>query len=152
MDVVMLETLILGVVPGVAAAILWSPILLSSRIRSLFTRLPPGQSTIGSYLLVAIGLSVPFVIGTGVVLMTTSTAAAALSNALLNLAFALTIVYVVSLPLAAGVGLPRLGRDWDPTDYGAGTWLLLVVATVWYTGVFSVPLAFAAVVFALPTG
>jgi hypothetical protein len=148
----MLDTLALVVGPGVVAAVLWSPILLSGRLRSLFDRIPPRRSMGASYLLVAVGLSLPFVIGTGTVLATASTEGAALSNALLNVAFGLTIAYAVGLPVVACVGLPRVGLDWDPTSYGFGTWLLLVVAALWYTAVFVVPLALFAFILALPTG
>ena len=147
----MLETLTLVVSPGLVGAVLWSPILLVGRLRSLFSRLPPRGSTAGSYLLVAVGLSLPFVIGTGVVLATRSTEGAAFSNTLLGMVFGLAIAYVIALPLIAGVGLPRLGLDWDPTDYGVGTWLLLVGAALWYATVFVVPLALFAIVLALPT-
>ena len=148
----MFDTLALVFGPGITAAVLWSPILLSSRLRSLFDRLPPARSTIVSYLLVAIGLSIPFVIGTGVVFSTTSTEGAALSNALLNMVVVLTIAYVIVLPLTAVVGLPRINLDWDPTNYGLGTWLLLVGMVLWYATVFALPLAFFAFILALPTG
>ena len=148
----MFDTLSLVFGPGLVAAVLWSPILLSSRIRSLFNRLPPARSTIASYLLVAIALSIPFGIGTGIIFTTTSTQGAALSNALLDMAFVLTIAYVGVLPLTSVIGLPRVGIDWDPTNYGLGTWLLLVGAALWYSAVFVVPLAFFAFVLALPTG
>ena len=148
----MFDTLALVFGPGLVAAVLWSPILLSSRVRSLFDRLPPARSTIASYLLVAIGLSIPFVIGTGIVFTTTSTEGAALSNALLNMAFVLTIAYMGVLPLTSVVGLPRIGLDWDPTNYGLSTWLLLVCVVLWYAAVFVIPLAFFAFILALPTG
>ena len=148
----MFDTLALVVGPGIVAAVLWSPILLSSRIRSLFDRLPPVRSTIASYFLVAIALSIPFVIGTGIVFTTTSTEGAALSNALLNMTFVLTIAYVGMLPLTSVVGLPRIGIDWDPTNYGLGTWLLLVSVVLWYAAVFVIPLVFFAIILALPTG
>jgi len=148
----MFDTLALVFGPGIVAAVLWSPILLSSRIRSLFDRLPPARSTIASYLLVAIALSIPFVIGTGIVFTTTSTEGAALSNALLNMTFLLTLAYVGVLPPTSIVGLPRFGLDWDPTNYGLGTWVLLVVAVLWYAAVFVIPLAFFAFILALPTG
>ena len=148
----MLDTLALVVGPGIIAAVLSSPLLLSGRFRSLFARLPPVRSTIASYLFVAVALSIPFVIGTGIILTTTSTDGAALSNGLLNMAFVVTIAYVVVLPVAASGGLPRVGIDWDPTNYGLGTWLLLVGAALWYSAIFVVPLAFFAFVLALPTG
>ncbi|WP_277543183.1 hypothetical protein [Haloarcula laminariae] len=148
----MFDTLILVAGPGISVAVLWSPILLSSRIRSLFDRLPPARSTIASYFVVAIELSIPFIIGTGVVFSTTSTEGAALSNALLNMVFVLTLVYVVVLPVTAVVGLPRISLDWDPTNYGFGTWLLLVGVVLWYAAVFVIPLVFFAFILALPTG
>jgi hypothetical protein len=148
----MFDTLALVFGPGIVAAVLWSPILLSSRIRSLFDRVPPARSTIASYLLVAIGLSIPFVIGTGIVFTTTSTEGAAVSNALLNMTFVLTIAYVGVLPLTSVVGLPRIGIDWDLTNYGLSTWLLLVCVVLWHAAVFVIPLAFFAFILALPTG
>jgi len=148
----MFDTLALVFGPGIVAAVLWSPILLSSRIRSLFDRLPPARSTIVSYLVVGIGLSIPFIVGTGVVFLTTSTEGAAFSNALLNMVFVLTLAYVVVLPVTAVVGLPRTCLDWDPTNYGLGTWLLLVGMVLWYAAVFAIPLAFFAFILALPTG
>jgi hypothetical protein len=148
----MIDSLILLLGPGVLVAVLWSPILLIGRLRSLFRRLPPGGSVGISYAAVAVGLSVPFLGGTAAVLATTGTEGAALSNAILDTAFRLTVGYVVALPLIAGVGLPRLGVDWDPTGYGLSTWSFLVVAAVWYATVFAVPLALFAFVLALPTG
>lgn len=147
-----LGTLALLVFPGLVAAVLWSPILLVGRLRALFRRLPPGGSTVGSYLLVAVGLSLPFVGGAGAVFATVSAEGAALSNALLNVVLGLTLAYAVVLPAVAGVGLPRFGIDWDPTGYGPGTWAALVGAALWYAAVFVVPLSFFAFVLALPTG
>jgi hypothetical protein len=92
------------------------------------------------------------VFGTAIIFTTTRTEDAVLSNTLLNMAFLLTVAYLVVLPLAATVGLPRIGVDWDPTDYGFGTWIVLVVAVLWYATVFVIPLAIIAFVFALPSG
>lgn len=97
-------------------------------------------------------LSVPFRIGTGIIFTITSTEGAALSNALLDMAFVLTIAYVGVLPLTSVIGLPRIGIDWDPTNYGLGTWLLLLIVALWYAAVFVIPLAFFAFILALPTG
>ncbi|TKR24852.1 hypothetical protein DM868_13025 [Natronomonas salsuginis] len=148
----MFDLLMLLFGPGLFVTILWSPILLVRRFRALFARVPPTGSVGLAYVLVAVGLSVPFVLGTVAVLATTSVEGATLSNALLNTAFLLTIAYLLAAPALAGVGLPRLGVDWDPTGYGLGTWLLLVGATVWYVAVFVLPLALFALVLALPTG
>jgi hypothetical protein len=148
----MFDLLILLLGPGLFVTVLWSPILLVGRFRSLFRRVPPTGSVGISYVVVAVGLSMPFLLGTAAVFATTSVEGAELSNALLTMAFLLTIVYVIAVPTLAGVGLPRLGVDWDPTGYGLGTWLLLVVATLWYVAMFVLPLALFALVLALPTG
>lgn len=137
--------------PGLFAAVCWSPLLLSGRIRRLFRALPPAGSVAASYLLSAVALSVPFVVGSGYVLATAPTEGAALSNALLDLVLALSIGYVVGLPALSAVGLPRIGVDWDPNEYGLGTWALLVLGALWYAALFAVPLFLVAVVFALPT-
>lgn len=142
--------LILGV--GLVVTVLWSPILMIGRVRALFRRLPPTQSLIGSYVPVAIGLSLPFVIGSGIVITTTSTEGAAVSNALLQTVVVITLAYAVLLPTVAVIGLPRAGVDWDPTGYGIGTWLLLVGVSLWFAFIFAVPLALFAFVLALPTG
>ncbi|WP_018256926.1 hypothetical protein [Halomicrobium katesii] len=74
-----------------------------------------------------------------------------MSNSLIDVAVVGTIGYAVGLPSVAALGLPRAGLDWDPTGYGASTWLLLAVGGVWYSLVFAVPLVLLGVVFALPT-
>lgn len=148
----MLDLVLLLLGPGILVTILWSPILLVGRFRGLFRQLPPTQSLGISYVIVAVSLSLPFLLGTTVVVTTTSAEGAALSNALLDTAFKLVIGYIVALPLTAGVGLPRGGVDWDPTGYGFSTWLLLIVATIWYVAVFVIPLALFAFVLAIPTG
>jgi hypothetical protein len=62
----MLDTLALVAVPGIVGAVLWSPVRPISRFRSSFGRLPTARSAIASYLLIAVGRSIPFLIGTGV--------------------------------------------------------------------------------------
>lgn len=59
-------------------------------------------------------------------------------------------MYLFGLPLVAGMGLPKVGFDWDPTGYGPGTWLLLFVGGAWYVATLAVPLFFFAVFAAMP--
>lgn len=145
------SVIVLSMVPGLLAAVLWSPVLLSGRLRSLFRRLPPTDSTVVGYVIVAVGLSIPFIIGVGV-----GTAGSAhsvdVANALLNVVFGLTVVYLLGLPVSAVIGLPRVGIDWDPTGYGRGTWAVVFVATLWYVILFLLPLVLFAFLLALPTG
>ncbi|NHN47883.1 hypothetical protein G9464_09765 [Halostella sp. JP-L12] len=142
---------LLAVLPGAVAGLLWSPLLLSDRLSELFRRLPPTGSTAANYSLVAVALSLPWVFGAIAAIAGAPSDPAGTSNALLNLTVPLAAAYVVGLPLVAGVGLPRLGVDWDPTGYGPGTWLLLVVGAAWYAAVFALPLFAFALVAALPT-
>lgn len=142
---------LLAVLPGAVAGLLCSPVLLFERLRELFRRLPPTGSTAANYSLVAVALSLPWVFGAIAAVAGAPSDPAGASNALLNLLVPLAAAYVVGLPLAAGVGLPRLGVDWDPTGYGPGTWVLLVVGAAWYAAVFALPLFAFALVAALPT-
>lgn len=143
--------LALALAPGVVAMVLWSPILLSERLRALFRQVPPTTSVLVSYVLVALVLSLPF-LGSALFALSQSAAnGAALSNAILDAVVKLAIVYILGLPVIAGVGLPRIGIDWDPTRYRASTWVLLVVSMVWYVAVFAIPLVLLSIVFALPT-
>lgn len=142
------SALLLGGVLGLVAVVLWSPLLLSSRLRSLFCHLPPANSLLISYLIVGFGLALPFI--SGAVLALVRMPRAAVSNAILDTVVQIAFVYVVGLPLLAGDILPKVGVDWDPTGYGGTTWLLLVGSVVWYVAVFAVPLSFLAVLLAIP--
>lgn len=66
--------------PGLFAALCWSPLLLSGRIRRLFRALPPTGSVAASYLPAAVALSVPFVVGSGYVISTVPAEGAANST------------------------------------------------------------------------
>ena len=141
--------------PGVVATVLWTPFLVAKRVRSLFRTLPPTESLLPSYVLAGLCGSIPFVGGLLAVFASGASndpqTGAQLSNSLIDVAVVGTIGYAVGLPVVAALGLPRAGLDWDPTDYGASTWLLLAVGGVWYALVFAVPLVLLGVVFALPT-
>lgn len=141
--------LLLG--PGLVAALLWSPFLVSSRVRSLFRSLPPKGSTAVSYVLVSVGLSLPYVAGTlGALVVTEGGSGGEMANAILNMLIPVSSLYVLGLPVIAIQGLPRLGRDWDPNEYDTATWLLLIVGATWYSALFAVPLFVIAVVLAFP--
>lgn len=150
-SVTVLSTILLIILPGVLSTLLWSPILLSHRMRELFRRLPPTGSTVVSYIGVAIGLSLPYVIGVGLA-VAGSTESVDIANALLNVAFGVAILYLIGLPVGAVVGLPKAGVDWDQTGYGLSTWAVVLVATLWYVGIFLVPLLLFGFLLALPTG
>jgi len=143
-------------VPGVVAAVCWLPFLLAKRLRSLFRALPPTESLVPSYALAGVGASLPFVVGTLVILATVDTAGRAgatrLSKPLFTMALLLFGAYTAGLPVVGVLGLPRVGVDWDPTGYGPGTWALLVAAGIWYAIIAAVPLFALAVVFGLPGG
>ena len=101
--------------------------------------------------IVALGISLPFVIGVGLG-VAGSTQSVDVANALLNVAFGVAILYLIGLPVSAIVGLPRAGIDWDQTGYGLSTWFVVVVATLWYVVVFVLPIVLFGFLLALPTG
>ena len=145
-------TLGLVVGPGLVAALLWSPFLLSSRLRALFRSLPPTRSAAVSYLGVTIGLSVPYLAGTVWAMMATKgQTGGAMANALLNVMIPVSSGYVIGLPAIAVRGLPGIGIDWDQNGYDGTTWLLLIGGSTWYSALFAVPLFLIAVILALPT-
>jgi len=148
-SVVILVALVLT--PGVVAMVLWSPILLSTRLRTLFRQLPPTTSILVSYVLVALVLSLPFIGGALRAFAQTTATGAALSNTILDTVLKLSIGYIIGMPVVSAVWLPRLGIDWDPAEYGASTWLLLVFSAVWYIAVFALPLSLLSVILAVPT-
>jgi len=143
---------LLALAPGVVAAVLWSPCLLTARLRSLVRALPPRRFPLVAYLAVMVGGSAPYVVGFVVTLSSTADASGAvIANAILNVTVPLSVGYVVGIPMLAGLVLPRIGLDWDATGYGPGTWALLVIASAWYAALFAVPLFLMAFIVALPT-
>lgn len=139
--------------PGLVAAVLCAPFLATERVRALFRSLPPRDGVGVPYVAATVVASFPYVGGT---LWALSTAAdggrgAQAANALLDVLVFLSLGYVVAVPLLAGVALPRVGHDWDPTGYGPGTWALLVGLGAWYAAVFAAPLFVVVVFLALPS-
>lgn len=133
--------LVLVTAPGLIATLLWSPILLAGRLRTLFGSLPITGSTWGNYVVTGLALSVPWVVGFGWAFGTIGarTEAVRTGEPLVDVAVQLSGLYVVTLPVAAGAGLPYIGVDWDPAGYGVSTWLLLVAASAWYATIYAAP-------------
>ncbi|MFD1569163.1 hypothetical protein [Halorubrum laminariae] len=147
-----ISTLALLATPGVVAAVLWLPFLLSARFRALFRALPPAGRPAVSYVAVALGLSVPYLVGVLLTVSLVDPSGADWSNALIETALVGGLCTGFVAPVVAIVGLPRLGIDWDPTGYGPSTWAIAVAAGLWYALVAAIPLFALAIVFALPGG
>lgn len=140
--------------PGVVAAVWCAPFLASVRIRALFRRLPPFESTLATYALVVVLGSLPYVLGVVAAITGVDTeglrAGARMGEAILGVVVPLSVVYAVGVPPVGALGLPRAGIDWNPTGYGVSTWLLLAAGGVWYAALFAVPLALVSVILAFP--
>ena len=138
--------------PGLVAAGLCAPFLAAERLRALFRALPPTGRPLPSYLVVSVGLSVPYIVGVVLTVARAAEAGPAWSSGFLLTALLGTVLVTFVAPAVAMLALPRLGVDWDPTGYGPSTWLLLVGAGLWYAVVAAVPLVALAVGMALPGG
>ncbi|MFO7927487.1 MAG: hypothetical protein ACQET5_06785 [Halobacteriota archaeon] len=145
-------TLLVLSLPGLLAAVLWTPLLLSCRVRTLVVALPPRGSLLPTYVGIALTASVPYVLGLAVIVTVLPSEGAAWSNAIFTLVLAVGVVYTLFVPTAAVVGLPRLDVAWDPSDSPVASWLLLAVGGFWYAFTFAVPLFALAVLFAWPGG
>lgn len=144
--------LAVSVGPSLVAMGLWSPFLLSGRLRSLFRALPPTDSLMPSYVVVGVGLWVPYLVGLVWALVeTTGTTGVRTANALLDVAFPVSAVYLVGLPTVAVHGLGRAGIDWDPAGSGMTTWVLLVAGAAWWVVLLGGPVFVLSLVMALPT-
>jgi hypothetical protein len=147
-----LFTLLLLTIPGVIAAVLWAPFLVSRRVRSLFVALPPRGSLGPTYVGVLLLASLPYVLGSVAVIAIVPSEGAALSNAILTLVQYLGVAYVFLVPTVAVLGLPRLGVAWDPPGSHIASWFLLAFGGLWYTLTFAVPMSLLAVLLASPGG
>lgn len=138
--------------PGLVATVLWSPVLTSSRLKSLFRSLPLTGSMVGNYVLTSMGLSMPWIVGLGWALAVFGSRAngQATGEPLITAAVWLSVAYIIGVPLVAGLGLPRIGIDWDENDYGPGTWLRLVVSSIWYAAIFAVPTFLFGIIVSIP--
>lgn len=133
------------VVLGGIAAVCWTPVLLSTRMRALFRRLPPFESVLVTYVAVSVGAAVPYILG-----LVGSVAAADSGKALFTVTLAVSLLYLSAVPLLGAVVLPRAGVDWDPTGYGLSTWAVLLTGALWYVLLFGVPFTLVSLVFSLP--
>lgn len=142
--------LVLVLLPGVVATIFWSPMLASKRLRALFRHLPITDSTVMNYVLTALVLSIPWLIGIGWVFQQIGAQDGANGAVFLTAATLIALVYIIGLPLVAGFGLPRLGIDWDPANYSVGTWAMLLGSSLWYSLIFTVPMFLFGIIMSLP--
>jgi hypothetical protein len=147
-----LWTIVLFVLPGLVAAVLWTPFLIASRFRALFRALPPAGRLVPSYVGVALTLSIPYLAGLLLTVGLVDSAGPGWSEGFLDTALFGGVLVGLVAPAVAAAGLPRLGVDWDPTGYGASTWALLLAAGLWYAVVAAVPLVALAIGTALPGG
>lgn len=143
-----LLALVLG--PALVATIFWSPMLASEQLRSLFRQLPLTTHLVVNYVLTSLVLSLPWLLGLGVVFQTIGSQRNPQGEVFVSVAMLLGFCYVVGLPLLAGVVLPWLGIDWDSTGYSLGTWLLLGVSGLWYSAIFAVPMILMGIIIELP--
>lgn len=94
--------------------------------------------------MVAFVLSVPYTLG-----LLLGFAVSDTGRVVFTSAFLVSLLLATSFPVVCGFLLPRVGVDWDPTGYGASTYLLLGAGGVWYALVFLVPLTLVSVVYSL---
>lgn len=120
---------------GVAVAVVWSPFLLSGRLRALFEALPPGDSPLG-YLWLPLPAAVwGFLFGAGLSasrdLLSPGDAAPLYAAGVDGIVVA-TLVSAVLWPAAVLWWLPRRGVVWRPDGDGPETVALVVAGVVWY--------------------
>ena len=137
---------VVGGIYGWLVAVLWSPFLLSGRMRSLFETLPPSDWRVNYALWMPLPAAIwAFLFGFGLSLSSDvrpPTKAASLYVAGVD---GIALATLVSLPLWPALLLsllPKRGFDWAPNDYGPKTAALVVTGTIWYL-VFLVGPAYA---------
>jgi hypothetical protein len=104
-----------------------------------------------SYLGAILSLSLPFVVAV-VAVFGFDGWQRPVYDVLTQVASLLSLSYIVVLPIAATVALPRYGIDWDPTGYGIRTWVVMLLSTLWYMIWFILPIMLISALLALPTG
>lgn len=121
---------------GLLIAILWSPFLLSERIRALFSALPPADWRASYALWIPVPATVwGFLFGSVLSLSRDVRPPADASSLYVGgidgIAVATALV-LVSLPVLSLRVLPARGTGRDPADDTPRTVLLVLAGTVWY--------------------
>ncbi|MFC6990239.1 hypothetical protein ACFQJD_18845 [Haloplanus sp. GCM10025708] len=134
-----------GALAGVVAAVLWSPFLLSDRLRALF-QLGPTDHWGLNYVVACVVVTAVhgLVLGVGLAL---GAGRDGPSIAVILLVSALTIGLVWAVP---AVALPARGYEWDPRGFDAVTHLLLVGGSIWYAAIVTVPMFVLSLLLSLP--
>jgi hypothetical protein len=142
---------VVALAPGTVAGVLWSPFLLSGRLRSLVETLDPTGVWPVTYAVGTVLTGFLVVVGFVLLLGDLPNDSAAGANLLLD-GVVVTVVVLVAVGWAGSTLVaPRLGYDWDPTGYGLGTHVLVLAGAVWYAVVLATPFFLLSLVFALPT-
>ena len=137
--------------PGTVAGVLWSPFLLSGRLRSFVKTVDPTGVWPVTYAAGTVFTGFLAVVGFGLLLGDLPNDSAAGANLLLDGVVATVVVLVVVGWAGSTLVAPRLGYDWDPTGYGLGTHALVFAGAIWYAVVLATPFFLLSLVFALPT-
>ena len=142
---------VVALAPGTVAGVLWSPFLLSGRLRALVRTVDPTGVWPVTYALCSVGTGSLVVVGFGLLLGNLPDDSAAGANLLLDGVVAAALVLVAVGWAGPTLVAPRLGYDWDPTGYGLGTHALVLAGAVWYAAVLLTPFFLLSLVMALPT-
>jgi hypothetical protein len=137
--------------PGTVAGVLWSPFLLSGRLRAFVRTVDPTGFWPATYAFCSVGTGFLVVVGFGLLLGDLPSGSAAGANRLLDGVVTGALVLVAAGWAGPTLVAPRLGYDWDPTGYGLGTHALVLAGAVWYAAVLLTPFFLLSIVMALPT-
>lgn len=142
---------VFGWLYGWLIGVVWSPFLLSARLRALFTARESRDWRVNYVLWIPAPAAVwAFVFGAVISLsrdVRVPGKASPLYVAGVDGIVAATAVSVLLWPILLLYVLPRRGYDWNPTEYGLSTALLVVVGLLWYL-VFLIGPAYVISIFA----
>jgi hypothetical protein len=135
---------VLGGLYGLLIALLWSPFLLSGRLRRLFESLPPGDWRM-SYVLWMPLPAMVWAFFLGIVLPVSRVARPPTEASILYVAgldgiLVATAISVLLWPILLLYVLPVRGFDWAPEEYTPTTVTLVVGGTVWYLLMLVIPM------------
>ena len=135
-----------GALGGLLLAVLWTPLLISSRVRSLFevgpTRWLPVNYTLGFVIMSGIHAGM---LGAWI-----ESGSGAGPNGALNAVITLGVVVPVLGWVGALWGLPEFGYDWDTNGYDLRTKAALGLGVLWYAVMTIVPGFVASLIAAFP--